>query len=414
MALPSPDDYQDWREYIKALISALDAGAIAQMISNDPYAASVVASAGVGAGAPVGFSPVWLKDDDALLYLGQSDIPPTAGPLFNIDTSNLADVAITFEKIAAGAVATTHIQALAITSALIADAAVLTAKIGDAQIVTAKIADLAVNDAKIANLAVTSAKIANLAVGTAQIDSLAVTTAKIADANISTAKIADLAVTAAKIGLLQVGTAQIAAAAITSAKIGNLEVGTAHIQDTAITTAKIANLAVTSALIANAAIATAKIADLAVSQLKIGDYVVNAQKIEQYGVTEYDILEATGTYSPPTSTPEGLVVLSSVNARVTVTTPDITGDMAILLMAQVECNCSSAGDTAQAWFTIGSSRISYFGTSRSFDNALESMNLFDIYTSPSPNTSYSFDLRMVADANVDIWSVVFLALLIKR
>lgn len=71
-----------------------------------------------------------------------------------IDTSKLADGAVTGEKIAAASIGTAHIKEAAITSALIADAAIL----------RAHIADLAVNDAKIAELSVSKLRAGTIGV----------------------------------------------------------------------------------------------------------------------------------------------------------------------------------------------------------------------------------------------------------
>lgn len=75
-------------------------------------------------------------------------------------------------------------------SSQIADGAVTSTKIGGSAVTTAKIADSNVTTAKIAGSAVTTAKIADSAVTTAKIGGSAVTTAKIADKNVTTAKLA--------------------------------------------------------------------------------------------------------------------------------------------------------------------------------------------------------------------------------
>lgn len=75
-------------------------------------------------------------------------------------------------------------------SSQIADGAVTSTKIGGSAVTTAKIADSAVTTAKIGGSAVTTAKIADGNVTTAKIGGSAVTTAKIADKNVTTAKLA--------------------------------------------------------------------------------------------------------------------------------------------------------------------------------------------------------------------------------
>lgn len=191
--LPNPDDYNGWKEYAQALNAALSGGSLANLLAEDSQAGPLISSTGVSSITPVGFSPVWMSSDQSALWLGNSNnSPPPAAALFQIDTTHLADAAIEFEKIKAGAVQSSSLADGAVLSAKIADAAILSAKIGDAQIVTAKIADLAVNNGKIANLAVDSGKIANLAVGTAQLQDASITSLKVVDGAIgTTAHLAD-------------------------------------------------------------------------------------------------------------------------------------------------------------------------------------------------------------------------------
>jgi len=402
VSFPNPDDYDNWQEYSRALVTALsDGGTLASIITSDSYSAGTLTSGGVGA-PPAGYSAVWLNESDTNLFLTADGLTPPASALFQVDTINLAD------------------------------GGVLEAKIGDAQIVTAKIADLAVNTAKIANLAVSSAKIANLAVGTAQIDSLAVTaakigslaveTGKIADLAVTTGKINDLAVTTAKIANLAVGSAQIndlavieakiAAAAISTAKIADLAVTTAKIAALAVGTAQIDALAVTAAKIDALAVTSAKINDLAVTNIKIGDYVINAQKLEQYAVSEYDLLEATGTYGVTGSFAQ--VTLSAVPMEVSITTPNITGDMMILIIANVYIGSSNTGQWVDARFTVGGSSISYFPSIVELGAVDHAMVVVDTIASPTANTTYTIELEARGTADVDIFNATLLALVFKR
>lgn len=103
----------------------------------------------------------------------------------------------------------------------------------------------------LADVAVTTGKLANLSVDTSKLANLAVDASKLADSSVESTKIANLAVGSAAIAALAVGTAHIQDAAIVTAKIGNLAVTSAQIADLAVTTAKIANLAVDDAKIAS-------------------------------------------------------------------------------------------------------------------------------------------------------------------
>ncbi len=250
MSLPSPEDYQDWRSFANALIAAFTQGGYEPEVLYTAYASTPMTGGTGEEPLPAGYSAIWISDLDAKLYLSNPTYdPPTIADLFEIDTLQIADAAISLEKLRNnsvdgnklidGVVSSAKIVDGAIITAKIADAAIISAKIGDAQITSAKISDLAVNTAHIANAAITSAKIANLAVGTAnivdgaitnaKIGTLAVNTANIVDGAIVSAKIADASIITAKIAALAVGTAQIANAAITTAKIGDAEITSAKI-----------------------------------------------------------------------------------------------------------------------------------------------------------------------------------------
>jgi hypothetical protein len=127
------------------------------------------------------------------------------------------------------------------------------------QIQTAQIADLAVTSAKVGAAAVIAGKIAANAVGSTEIASLAVTNAKIAANAVDTGKLAANAVTTTELAALAVTGAKIAAATITAANIA------AH----TISANEIAALTITAAEIATGTITTNKIAAGAISAGKI-------------------------------------------------------------------------------------------------------------------------------------------------
>lgn len=236
MAYPAPEDYRSWQEYARALVAVLSEGsedpAVFSYAGRVPDPPPVVIPPPNPSFPPEGFFPVWYSQAEAEMYLGNVAFsPPPAAALFNIDTAQLMD------------------------------AAVSTSKIANLAVDTGKLANLAVEAAKLADSAVTETKIANLAVGSAAIQALAVGTAHIANAAIIAAKIGDLQVVTAKIADLAVNDAKIANLAVTSAKIANLAVGSAHIQDLAVTNGKIAALAVGTANMQDAAIVNAKIGD---------------------------------------------------------------------------------------------------------------------------------------------------------
>ncbi|MGE7766674.1 phage tail spike protein [Peribacillus sp. NPDC096540] len=95
-----------------------------------------------------------------------------------------------------------ELRELSKTAGILADGAVDTSEIADDAITSAKIVNLAVGTAAIANAAITNAKIANLSVGTAQLQDAAITNAKIANASIDSAKISSLAADKIKAGIV--------------------------------------------------------------------------------------------------------------------------------------------------------------------------------------------------------------------
>lgn len=317
MSLPNPDDYNDWREYARALVYALGGGG-GDIVSGSNAGATPPSIPGFNA-LPDGYVPVWLDEASTEMYLGNSAFdPPDAPDLFQIDTTNLAAAAVTFANMAPDSVGTANIINANILSAKIADAAIISALIGDAQIVSAKISALAVNESKIADAAITSAKIANLAVGAAHIQAASIGTAHIQDGSIVNAKIGNVIQSADwdegtkqgwkidKAGNIQgrklvlyddTGTAifeaggtldfarifgagylasldEITAAELVAGIFSAANIST-YVQSGAIGTALIADAAIVSALIANAAIGTAHIQDAAITSAKITSLVVD-------------------------------------------------------------------------------------------------------------------------------------------
>jgi hypothetical protein len=189
---------------------------------------------------------------------------------FVVDTSLIADGAITSNKIAPNAVQEVHLAAAAVTTSKLANLAVDTNKLANLAVDAAKLADSAVTATKIANAAVGSAAIATAAIGSAHIANGAILTAHIGDAQITSAKIATAAIQSAHIGVAQIAAAHIANGQITSAHIGLAQILGAHIADAQIGTAKIADAAITDAKIANLAVTDAKISSLSVNKLTAG------------------------------------------------------------------------------------------------------------------------------------------------
>ena len=106
-----------------------------------------------------------------------------------IDTAELADAAVTQQKITTSAVSTGKLQTGAVTNVKIANNAVRAAQIQNNAVTNAKLANDAVDTAEIANDAVTQAKIAANAVGQGELANDAVITARIEDNAVSEPKL---------------------------------------------------------------------------------------------------------------------------------------------------------------------------------------------------------------------------------
>jgi len=220
---------------------------------------------------------------------------------FTFDGSGTATVAVEADgstltvgasgvKVSDAGINTTQLADDAVTTAKITDLNVTTGKLADNAVTTVKITDANVTTAKIADANVTAAKLATNSVETAKIVDANVTTAKIADANVTTGKLADNAVTTVKITDANVTAAKLAIDSVETAKIVDANVTTAKLADNAVTTAKITDANVTTAKIADSNVTTAKIADGAVTNDKITDSTIaNAKLVNDsliFGITE--------------------------------------------------------------------------------------------------------------------------------
>ena len=151
------------------------------------------------------------------ITVSANEVSITAG---SVSTTELADNAVTSEKIGNGQVNNSKLSISCVEEDELAADAVVTTKIKDANVTHEKLAANAVESDNIATDAVTTLKIADVNVTAGKLAADAVTTIKIVDANVTTAKIADTNVTTAKIADDAVTGAKIADGEITSAKLG--------------------------------------------------------------------------------------------------------------------------------------------------------------------------------------------------
>lgn len=217
----------------------------------------------------------------------------------NVTTSVIADSAVTETRFADGAIVNSKIQNLGITTPKIADENVTTSKFNDGAVTSAKLATDSVSTIKITDSAVVSSviqdgaviteKIANDAVTENKIANFAVTSPKFVASSVINSKILDSAVITAKFADGAVTTPKILDDAITNPKFADGGVGSSKFALLSVTTEKIADLSVDSQVIANDAVTTPKIADSAVTTAKLTDLVIIERHFADASVTEAKI-----------------------------------------------------------------------------------------------------------------------------
>jgi predicted phage tail protein len=247
----------------------------------------------VWASATTGFTP---NDATNLIFKGST--PPvlsgTSGDTIYVRAAAYDQFGETGLNVAAEQSATYgSLDAVAITGTIetsqIADLAISAAKVAAGAIETAKLATGAVTSNELGAAAVIAGKIGALAVGTADIAALAITAAKIGGSAVGNTKIAAGAVIAGKYGALSLASGDIAASAIIAGKYSAGSIVSADVSAGGIQTANIAALAVTASEVAAAAIVTSKLATGAVTSNELGAAAVITSKLAALAVTSAEL-----------------------------------------------------------------------------------------------------------------------------
>jgi hypothetical protein len=327
--------------------------------------------------------------DAAVTPIKLSSTGATAGQALTFNGTNIVWGAPALSGAAGGDLTGTYpnpnVANNAITTNKILDANITTSKILDANVTTPKIADAAVTTSKISSSGATTGQAltfdgTNIVWGAPALSGAAggdltgtypnpnvannaITTSKILDANVTTPKIADAAVTTPKIADAAVTTPKIADAAVTPIKLSstgattgqaltfngtNIVWGAPALSGTAggdltgnYPNPTVANNAITTAKILDANVTTPKIADAAVTTPKIADAAVTPIKLSSTGATTGQALtfngtnivwgapalsgtaggDLTGTYPNPTVANNAITTAKILDANVT--TPKI-------------------------------------------------------------------------------------------
>lgn len=158
-----------------------------------------------------------------------------------LGTTQIADKAITTEKLENESVTTDKLDAASVT----------TDKVADANITTSKLADSSVETEKINNKAVTTDKLNDGAVDNSKLSPNSVTSEKIKNESIITEKLNDRAVT----------TEKVEEKAITNPKLGNQSVDGRVVREASLETKHFANESVTTEKIKDGSVTNEKVAD---------------------------------------------------------------------------------------------------------------------------------------------------------
>ena len=208
-----------------------------------------------------------------------------------LGTTQIADKAITTEKLENESVTTDKLDAASVT----------TDKVADANITTSKLADSSVETEKINNKAVTTDKLNDGAVDNSKLSPNAVTSEKIKDESVITEKLNDRAVT----------TEKVAEKAITNAKLGDQSVDgrvvreasleTKHFANESVTTEKVARKSITKDKLADNAVDASQVVDGSIGNTKLSPDSVTTEKIKDGSVTNEKIADNTlgiGKFDP--------------------------------------------------------------------------------------------------------------------
>lgn len=148
---------------------------------------------------------------------------------------------------------------------------------------------------QIADKAVTTEKLENESVTTDKLDAASVTTDKVADANITTSKLADSSVETEKINNKAVTTDKLNDGAVDGRTISKASVEKKHLANDSVSTEKLQDSAITSDKIHTDAVTEEKIKDSSVSNSKLADNSVGTSKIKDGNITNEKVANNTLT-----------------------------------------------------------------------------------------------------------------------
>ena len=200
-----------------------------------------------------------------------------------LDTTQIADQAVTTEKLENESVTTEKLNAASVTTDKVADANITTSKLADSSVETAKINNKAVTTEKLNDESVDNSKIAPDAVTYDKIKNKSIISEKLNDRAVTTEKVEEKAITNTKLGDQSVDGRVV--------REGTLE--TKHLANESVTTDKVARKSITKDKIAEGAVDETLVKDGSIVNSKLSKNAVSTDKIENGSVTNEKLASGT-------------------------------------------------------------------------------------------------------------------------
>ena len=235
-----------------------------------------------------------------------------------LGTTQIADKAVTTEKLENESVTTDKLDAASVTTDKVADANITTSKLADSSVETEKINNKAVTTDKLNDGAVVNSKLSPNAVTSEKIKDESIITEKLNDRAVTTEKVEEKAITNNKIGDSAVDGRTISEASVEKKHLANDSVATEKLQDSSVTSDKIHNDAITEGKIKDSSVSNSKLADNSVGTSKIKDGNITNEKVANNTLTQDKLdPELRKAIQAATGLPENLIeVIQDVDKEV--------------------------------------------------------------------------------------------------
>lgn len=188
---------------------------------------------------------------------------------------------------------TTQIADKAVTTEKLDAASVTTDKVADANITTSKLADSSVETEKINNKAVTTDKLNDGAVDNSKLSPNSVTSEKIKDESIITEKLNDRAVTTEKVEEKAITNQKLGDQSVDGRVVREASLESKHFANESVTTEKIARKSITKDKLADNSVDASQVVDGSIGNAKLSPDSVTTEKIKDSSVTNEKVADDT-------------------------------------------------------------------------------------------------------------------------